>query len=69
VLVAVLGTATRNAADFHSAWLITIAGGLSAGLALAALGPPVRGLSEKPIIAGPIADPLLAEPLVAERAA
>jgi hypothetical protein len=43
ILVAVLGTATRTAADFHTAWLITVAGGLAAGLALAALGPPVRG--------------------------
>ena len=31
-----------TAADFHSAWLISVAGGLAAGLALAALGPPVR---------------------------
>jgi len=66
VLVAVLGTATRNAADFHSAWLITVAGGLSAGLALAALGPPVRGLAEGQVISEPIADPLVAERLVAE---
>jgi EmrB/QacA subfamily drug resistance transporter len=42
VLVAVLGTATRTAGDFHSAWLITVSGGLAAGLALAAIGPPVR---------------------------
>jgi EmrB/QacA subfamily drug resistance transporter len=74
VLVAVLGTATRNAADFHSAWLISVIGGLSAGLALAALGPPVRGLGQKPVIAEPVSDPLIAEPLlsdhlVAERAA
>jgi len=40
VLVAVLGTATRTAADFHSAWLISVVGGLSAGLALAAIGRP-----------------------------
>jgi EmrB/QacA subfamily drug resistance transporter len=42
VLVAVLGTATSTAADFHSAWLITVAGALAAGLALAAIGPRVR---------------------------
>jgi EmrB/QacA subfamily drug resistance transporter len=69
VLVAVLGTATRNAADFHSAWLISVAGGLSAGVALLALGPPLRGRSEEPLISEPIADPLIVEPLVAERAA
>jgi EmrB/QacA subfamily drug resistance transporter len=67
VLVAVLGTATRNAADFHSAWLISVIGGLSAGLALAALGPPVRAFGQKPVIAEPATDPLIAEPLVAER--
>jgi EmrB/QacA subfamily drug resistance transporter len=41
VLVAVLGTSTSSASDFHTAWLITVAGGLAAGLALAAIGPPV----------------------------
>src|SRR5271166_2733071 len=40
ILAAVLGTATSSAADFHTGWLITVAGGLAAGLALAALGPP-----------------------------
>ena len=69
VLVAVLGTASRTAADFHTAWLITVAGALAAGLALAAIGPPVRGTAAAPAIAEPIADPLIAEPLVAERAA
>jgi EmrB/QacA subfamily drug resistance transporter len=68
VLVAVLGTATRSAADFHSAWLITVAGGLAAGAALAALGPQVRGVGELSPIAEPVTDPLIAEPLVAERA-
>jgi EmrB/QacA subfamily drug resistance transporter len=44
VLVAVLGTATGSASDFHTAWLITVAGGLAAGLALVAIGPPqLRG--------------------------
>jgi EmrB/QacA subfamily drug resistance transporter len=42
VLVAVLGTATQTAADFHSAWLITVVGGLATGLSLAALGPQAR---------------------------
>jgi hypothetical protein len=42
VLVAVLGTATSTASDFHSAWLITVAGALAAGLALAAIGSPAR---------------------------
>jgi EmrB/QacA subfamily drug resistance transporter len=73
VLVAVLGTATRNAADFHSAWLISVVGGLSAGALLAAIGPPVRQPAEasldlEPVISEPIADPLIAEPLVLEEA-
>ncbi|HWD11329.1 MAG TPA: MFS transporter [Solirubrobacteraceae bacterium] len=67
ILVAVLGTATRNAADFHTAWLITVAGGLATGIALAAIGPPARsGASAS--IPEPIADPLIAEPLVEEAA-
>jgi EmrB/QacA subfamily drug resistance transporter len=69
VLVAVLGTATGNAADFHSAWLITVSGGLAAGLALAALGPPVRAAAGQPVIAEAAADPLIVEPVIAERAA
>jgi EmrB/QacA subfamily drug resistance transporter len=69
VLVAVLGTATRTASDFHTAWLITVSGGLAAGLALAALGPPVRSAGAAPVIAEPIADPLIVEPLVVESAA
>jgi EmrB/QacA subfamily drug resistance transporter len=40
VLVAVVGTQASGAADFHTAWLISVAGGLAAGVALAALGPP-----------------------------
>ena len=39
-LVAVLGTAASSVADFHAAWLLTIAGGLTSALTLAALGPP-----------------------------
>jgi EmrB/QacA subfamily drug resistance transporter len=69
VLVAVLGTSTSSAADFHTAWLITVAGGLAAGAALAALGPPSRALTAERLIAEPIADALLAEPLIAERLA
>jgi EmrB/QacA subfamily drug resistance transporter len=69
VLVAVLGTATRTASDFHTAWLITVSGGLAAGLALAALGPPVRSAGAAPVISEPIADPLIVEPLVVESAA
>ena len=42
LLVAVLGTSTATAADFHAAWLIGVVGGLTAGLALLAIGPPLR---------------------------
>jgi EmrB/QacA subfamily drug resistance transporter len=65
VLVAVLGTSTRTASDFHAAWLITVAGALVAGVALAALGPPARTtLAAAPAVAG---TPLVAQaPLVAE---
>ena len=52
ILVAVLGTASSTAADFHSAWLITVAGGLAAGLTLAALGPPVRRALGVPAVRG-----------------
>lgn len=37
------GTADTRAADFHSGWLITLAGALGTGLALASLGP-LRGV-------------------------
>ena len=40
ILVAVLGTGGISAADFHSAWLITVIGGLATGVALAAIGAP-----------------------------
>ncbi|HEY4450969.1 MAG TPA: MFS transporter [Solirubrobacteraceae bacterium] len=63
ILVAVLGASTTSAADFHTAWLITVGGGIATALALAAIGPPVRGAA---VIPEPIADPLVAEPLVAE---
>jgi EmrB/QacA subfamily drug resistance transporter len=51
VLVAVLGTSTRNAADFHSAWLITVAGAVATGLALAAIGRPAREVVPVPFLA------------------
>jgi EmrB/QacA subfamily drug resistance transporter len=51
VLVAVLGTSTRNAADFHSAWLITVAGAVATGLALAALGRPLRAVAPGAVLA------------------
>jgi EmrB/QacA subfamily drug resistance transporter len=72
VLVAVLGTSAASASDFHSAWLISVIGGVSTGLALAAIGRPVRrgvAETERPVISEPIADPLIAEPLVIEDAA
>jgi EmrB/QacA subfamily drug resistance transporter len=39
VLVAVLGAHAVSATDFHTGWLITVAAGLVAGAAFAALGP------------------------------
>jgi hypothetical protein len=51
VLVAVLGTGPATLSGFHSAWLITVAGGLAAGLALAALGPPLRSTVPAPVLA------------------
>jgi EmrB/QacA subfamily drug resistance transporter len=51
VLVAVLGTASSSASDFHTAWLMTVAGGLATGLTLAALGPPVRRAAAAPLLA------------------
>ena len=55
ILVAVLGSATHTASDFHSAWLITVAGALAAGLTLAALGPPARGAARAPVLAEGVA--------------
>ena len=74
VLVAVLGTSATSASDFHSAWLITVVGGLAAGLALAAIGPPAFNAAgadgpARPVISEPIADPLIVEPLVVEEVA
>jgi EmrB/QacA subfamily drug resistance transporter len=51
VLVAVLGSAAGSASDFHSAWLISASGALATGLALAALGPPVRRLAPAAAVA------------------
>jgi EmrB/QacA subfamily drug resistance transporter len=68
VLVAVLGTAATSASDFHAVWLISVIGGLATGVALAAIGPPVRATRPAPVIAEPIADPMIAEPLVVESA-
>jgi hypothetical protein len=51
VLVAVLGTGPATLSGFHSAWLITVVGGLSAGLALAALGLPLRSAAPVPVLA------------------
>src|ERR1700722_3219355 len=67
VLVAVLGTSASTASDFHQAWLISVAGGLTAGLALAAIGPPVRRLaqaSEQGIAPAIARDPAEATPAI-----
>jgi EmrB/QacA subfamily drug resistance transporter len=52
ILVAVLGTGTATLAGFHSAWSISALGGLSAGVALAALGPRVRAPAPAQLVAG-----------------
>jgi EmrB/QacA subfamily drug resistance transporter len=49
VLVAVLGTQASSAADFHTAWLISVGGGLAAGAVLAALGPPALSAVRAPV--------------------
>ena len=51
VLVAVLGQTTTSVATFHGAWLISICGGLAAGLTLAALGRPARVPARAPALA------------------
>ncbi|HEY4918421.1 MAG TPA: MFS transporter [Solirubrobacteraceae bacterium] len=69
VLVAVLGTSASTASDFHQAWLISVAGGLTAGLALAAIGPPVRRLaqaSEQGTAPAIARDPAEATPAIGE---
>jgi hypothetical protein len=72
LLVAVLGTGA-SVSDFHTAALITVAGGLATGLALAAIGPPAPNAAGadgpvRPVISEPVTDPLIAEPLVLEDA-
>jgi hypothetical protein len=52
VLVAVLGSATASAADFHTAWLITIVGGLATAATLAAIGPPLGRLASARVAEG-----------------
>ena len=42
ILVAVLGSNVVDVSSFHSAWLISATGGLSAALTLATIRPPVR---------------------------
>ncbi|HLH15246.1 MAG TPA: MFS transporter [Solirubrobacteraceae bacterium] len=83
VLVAVLGGGASSASDFHTAWLITVAGGLAAGLALAAIGPAralasgaavpaassLRGQPPVPEPAVPAASSPQGEPLLAEEPA
>jgi EmrB/QacA subfamily drug resistance transporter len=51
VLVAVLGTQASTAADFHTAWLISVIGGLAAGAALTALGPSALSAVRAPAAA------------------
>jgi EmrB/QacA subfamily drug resistance transporter len=70
LLVAVLGTSTGSASDFHEAWLISVAGGLTAGLAMFALGAPARKALTAPVTAASPAGAQRGEaPLVAERVA
>jgi len=40
ILVPVLGAPATSAAAFHSAWMITVLGGLATAASLAAIGPP-----------------------------
>jgi EmrB/QacA subfamily drug resistance transporter len=54
LLVAVLGTSATTAADFHTAWLITVAGAVATGLAMAALGPAARRVVAAPAGAEPV---------------
>ncbi len=51
ILVAVLGAGAHTLADFHDAWLISVAGGLAGGLALAALGRPAARAMPAPALA------------------
>jgi hypothetical protein len=51
LLVAVLGSGAATLADFHSAWLISAAGGVGAGLLLASVGAPERVVASAPAAA------------------
>jgi EmrB/QacA subfamily drug resistance transporter len=51
ILVAVLGAGPYVLSDFHSAWLISGAGGVCAALAFAALGRPARSPAAAPVAA------------------
>jgi EmrB/QacA subfamily drug resistance transporter len=68
VLVAVLGTSATTAADFHSAWAIVLAGGVTTALALAALGPRARTVAAAAAASAPApaSKPALAESALAE---
>jgi EmrB/QacA subfamily drug resistance transporter len=55
MLVAVLGTHASSPADFHAGWLISVAGGVAAGAALAALGrPAARALKVPAAVEGAV---------------
>jgi EmrB/QacA subfamily drug resistance transporter len=78
ILVAVLGASAGTASAFHRAWLISVVGGVTAGLALAAIGPPLRRVAQAseqatgegtPAIGELVYDAVLAEPLAVEDAA
>jgi EmrB/QacA subfamily drug resistance transporter len=58
LLVAVLGTSAGSAADFHTAWLITVAGGLATGVTLAALGPRAHRVGDRSALAQPVGEAL-----------
>jgi hypothetical protein len=66
LLVAVLGTASTSASDFHSAWLISAIGGVTTGLALAAIGRPAGSRSADALADLPRAEEALAEMSLAE---
>ena len=74
LLVAVLGSNAHSASDFHSAWLITIAGGLAAGVALATLRPlstraAVAPAVDQQLLEEPIGDSLMGQPPIVQEAA
>jgi EmrB/QacA subfamily drug resistance transporter len=69
LLVAVLGTSAGSAADFHSAWLITVCGAIATGIALASLGPAARRVGARSAVAQPVGEALPVEALAAESSA